>query len=341
MNWIPDFMMSTSMSSGMTNKNMIYLIHGEDDFVSSEKLRFFKTGSIKKYGDFNITEFNKENIDLQRFSSDVRSLPFLGEKRVVILENILSELKKDERKKLIETALVPNDQTVVIFFENHDLLNKKTKTKDIEEFISKIDRKNIFYYNNMDVAQLNRWVADKLKSLGFTIEPRAINGLVALVGNNSRQLDNEIKKLTSYKHKERSINNEDVVKLVRANVDTGIFSLTDALAKKDTKTAQKILKNIIDSGEEIYGVLSMIAFQFRNLIYIKIAEAERVPTQVLLSETKMNPYVHKKTVPQVRNFTLERLREIFHLIFETDLAIKTGEKEPELALDLLIVKICS
>lgn len=307
---------------------MIYLIHGEDDFLSSEKLIFFKKGSIKKYGDFNMIEYNSENFDMEKFANEIKSMPFLSDKRVVILENVLSSAKKDERKKLIETATNTGDQTVIIFFENKDLLPYKAKDriKEIEDFIGKIDPKNVFHYQNLDLARLNLWVGARLKSKGFEIEPKALNGLVALVGNNTRQIDNEIKKLTSYKYKEKVINSEDVLKLVRANVDTNIFSLTDALAKKDLKTAQKILKNIIDSGEEIYGVLSMIAFQFRNLILIKLAEAEKIPQQKLLAETKMNPYVHKKTSQQVRNFTLEKLKYIYHLIFETNLSIKTGKK---------------
>jgi len=326
----------------LTTTLMVFLIHGEDDFLAQEKLVFLKSGSIKKYGDFNVSEFNSENFSLEKFANEVKSLPFLGDKRVIILENVLSSTKKDERKKITEIALKPTDQSVIIFFENKDLLPYKAKdrVKDIEDFIAKLDPKNIFHYDILDIARLNRWIGEKLKSKGFTIEPKALNGLVALVGNNTRQIDNEIKKLTSYKHKEKKINSEDVIKLVRANVDTNIFSLTDALAKKDIKTAQQILKNIIDSGEEIYGILSMIAFQFRNLILVKIAESERIPQQKLLADTRMNPYVHKKTSQQVRNFSLEKLKSIYHLIFETDLAIKTGEKEPELALDLLVVKIC-
>ena len=321
----------------------IFLIHGEDDFLASEKLIFFRNGSIKKYGDFNVTQFSEENIDLNKILNEINSLPFLGEKRVVILENILSATKKDDRKKLMESALSSPDSTVVIFFENKDLLPYKAKdrVKEIENFMANLDPKNIFHFQNMDIARLNRWIGDKLKAKGFSIEPRAINGLVALVGYDTRQIDNEIKKLTSYKYKEKNINSDDVLKLVKANVDTNIFSLTDALAQKDIKIAQRILKNITDSGEEIYGVLSMIAFQFRNLILIKLAEKEKIPLQTFLTETKMNPYVHKKTLQQTRNFTLEKLKEIYHLIFETDLSIKTGEKEPGLALDLLVVKICS
>lgn len=322
---------------------MVYLIHGEDDFLSSEKLLFFKNGSIKKYGDFNVTGFSEENLDMNRILNEINSLPFLGEKRVVILEGILSATKKDDRKKLIDAVLSSPDSTVVILFENKDLLPYKAKdrVKEIETFIGKLDPKNVFHYQSLDIAQLNRWIGDKLKSKGFAIEPKALNGLIALVGNDTRQIDNEIKKLTSYKHKEKNISSDDVLKLVKANVDTNIFSFTDALAKKDIKTAQQILRNITDSGEEVYGVLSMIAFQFRNLILVKLAEAENISQQRFLTETRMNPFVHKKTSQQTRNFSLEKLKSIYHLIFETDLAIKTGEKEPGLALDLLVVKICS
>lgn len=322
---------------------MVFLIHGEDDFLASEKLIFLKNGSLKKYGDFNVVVFNNEAINVESIINEINSLPFLGEKRVVILENILTSLKKEERKRITECATNSPETTVIIFFENKDLLPYKAKDriKDIEDFMARLDKKNIFSFSAMDIGSLGRWIATKLKSQGFSIDTRAINGLVALIGNNTRQIDNEIKKLSAYKFSEKAINADDVVKLVKANVDTNIFTLTDALAKKDVRTAQKILRNIIDSGEETYGVLSMIAFQFRNLLLIKIAETEKVPQQKFLSDTRMNPYVHKKTSGQTRSFTLDKLKEIYHLIFETDLAIKTGTKDPETALDLLIVKICS
>uniref|UniRef100_A0A7C4R3B2 DNA polymerase III subunit delta n=1 Tax=candidate division CPR3 bacterium TaxID=2268181 RepID=A0A7C4R3B2_UNCC3 len=321
---------------------MIFLIHGEDDYLSSEKLKFFKNGSIKKYGDFNVTHFDEESINVEKIINEIRSSPFLGEKRVIILEGILTSLKKDEREKIIENSLNSPESTVVIFFEKQNLLPYKVKDriKEIEKFIEKIDKKDVFYYNNIDLVSLNKWVNSRFSSVGFTIEPKAANGLIALIGNNTRQIDNEIKKLVSYKYKEKKIISDDVIKMVKANLDTGIFSLTDALAKKDIKNSKKILKNIIDSGEDIYGVLGMIAFQFRNLVLIKIAEKENIPQAKILNDTKMNPYVYKKVSQQLRNFSFERLREIYHLIFEADLAIKTGGKEPELALDLLIVNIC-
>jgi DNA polymerase III delta subunit len=51
--------------------------------------------------------------------------------------------------------------------------------------------------------------------------------------------------------------------------------------------------------------------------------------------------VAQKLAEQARNFSRQRLSEIHHRLLEAELAIKTGRTEPELALDLLMVELCS
>jgi DNA polymerase III delta subunit len=43
---------------------------------------------------------------------------------------------------------------------------------------------------------------------------------------------------------------------------------------------------------------------------------------------------------QARTFTIPRLRLAFHSLLDTDVAIKTGKYEDDLALDLLIIEMC-
>ena len=62
--------------------------------------------------------------------------------------------------------------------------------------------------------------------------------------------------------------------------------------------------------------------------------------EILIKKTGMHPFVFQKSSPQAKNFSFQKLKEIYRLIFEADLAIKTGAMEDALALDLLITKIC-
>jgi len=53
----------------------------------------------------------------------------------------------------------------------------------------------------------------------------------------------------------------------------------------------------------------------------------------------MHPYVVKKTLAQLKNFSGPDLRRIYQKLFSFDLAVKTGRLQPELALEMLILEI--
>jgi len=311
---------------------MLYLIHGEDDFLSHEILTRNKNNFIKKHGENNISIYNEENFDWGKFLADIQSLPFLGEKRLIILENIISKFNKEEKQKIIELIPQIPESTVIIFWENQ-------KVKD-NNFLKTIPSKNIFYSPQLWGYEINNWIVKKLAEKKYKIEKQALSLLSSLVGNDTRQLSQELGKLMALKHKEKIITEEDVKSLVKAQLNTNIFTLTDALARKDLKTAQKIIKNITDSGETLHSVLGMITFQFRNIILLKIAEEEKIPKEEVIKKTGIHPFVFQKTSSQIKNFTLEQLKEIYRLILQTDIDIKTGKKEEKLALDLLVIKIC-
>ncbi len=312
---------------------MIYLIHGEDDFLSHEILSRNKNNFTKKHSEHNISVFSEENSNIEEILTDIKSMSLLGGKRLVILEGLINKWNKEEKQRFVENIPEIPESTVVIFFENQ-------KLKENDLILKNIPPKNIFYAHQLYGYEINNWIEKRIKENGFRIDKQALSTLAILVGNNSRQLDKEIKKLTALKYKEKVITEEDVKSLVKAGLDTNIFNLTDALAKKDLKGSQRVIKNIVDSGESLQSVLSMIAFQFRNLILIKIAEEEKIPKQELLKKSGMHPFVHQKTLAQLKNFSFEKLKKIYKLILDTDITIKTGEKEEGLAIDLLITKIC-
>ena len=47
----------------------------------------------------------------------------------------------------------------------------------------------------------------------------------------------------------------------------------------------------------------------------------------------------RKTLEQASRFSLPRLREVYHHILDTDLSIKTGRYDAELALTILVAEL--
>jgi len=158
------------------------------------------------------------------------------------------------------------------------------------------------------------------------------------VGNDLWQITNEIKKLVNYKNGQR-IEIKDVELLVKPKIETDIFKTIDFLASKNKKQALKLIHKHLEKGDHPLYLLSMINFQFRNLLTIKDLIKKSSSPYFLSKITNLHPYLVKKSYTQAQKFTLEELKKIYQKIFETDFQIKTGKIAPETALDLLIAEI--
>jgi DNA polymerase III delta subunit len=59
--------------------NNIYLFHGENNFLSQEKVKNWKKLFAEKYGDTATEVYEAKKIDWKNFSTNLQALPFLAE----------------------------------------------------------------------------------------------------------------------------------------------------------------------------------------------------------------------------------------------------------------------
>jgi len=150
------------------------------------------------------------------------------------------------------------------------------------------------------------------------------------------------KALFDYK-KKQEIGEEDVELLVRPKIETDIFKTIDAISSRNKKQALLLIHKHLEKGDSPLYLLSMINFQFRNLLLVKSCESKAElyvnDTRILSEKLKLHPYVIRKSIQQARRFTIDELKKIYQKIFQADLNIKTGKIDPQTALDLLITEI--
>jgi len=146
-------------------------------------------------------------------------------------------------------------------------------------------------------------------------------------------LSNEIHKLTSYESKQ--ITDKHIELLVHPSLEQNIFKTIDSISSKRKQKAINLIHQHIDKGDSPLYLLSMIAFQFRNLLIMK----DQIHKGKNINELKWHPFVIKKTYKLSQSFELEQLKKIYQKIVETDLNIKTGKIDPEIGLELLIAQI--
>lgn len=319
---------------------MLIFLYGEDSYRSRQKLNQIKEKAKRADPQsLNIAILEGEKTKFDQIKKTIETVPFLTRTRLVILENTVLFAKKNLKEKLAEflkNNKIPKT-SIVIFWEGGtpekgDLLFKI--------LLKKADQSEDF--SPLFGFQLNRWIEEEVKNQGGRIDRQALEPLGAYVGNNLWQLQQEIKKLVLYKKGDSSlvIRNSDVEKLVCAQLDTNIFNFIDALAAKNKRWALALLHNQLTTGENEIYLLSMITYQFRNMILVSdFTKCNRNQYQIA-KKIKLHPYVVKKALLNIKNFNLNRLCEIYKKLLQVDTNLKRTTTNPALSLDMLIYELC-
>jgi DNA polymerase-3 subunit delta len=117
--------------------------------------------------------------------------------------------------------------------------------------------------------------------------------------------------------------------------------MIDALATKDLKKSARELHRLLDSGEAELKILTMIVYQFRNLLIVKDQVSRGVTSQWdMAKKAGLHPFVAQKTLVQCKNYSFDDLKAIYKMLLDYDLKMKTGQLDPKTGLDLLVVKLC-
>ncbi len=329
---------------------MFYILHGEDEFSRAEQVAAFK----EKIGDaavrdFNVTVLDGRKVTLAELRHAADAVPFLADKRLVIVDGLLTRLSagrgkgssggepSGSTKELMAGLLdylpqVP-DSTRLVFVEDKTL---PASNAVLKLAAAQKGKTAIAFGTPKNVAG---WIEKRLQKHGGAIDRQAAAKLAQLGGSDLRRLDSEIQKLVTYVNAARPITEDDVARLVSASVEANIFDLVDALGRRDGPRAMRELHRLLDLGENPLGLLAMIARQFRLMIQVKELQEKNAPAPEMAKTLGQHPFVIEKIGQQARNFSIDQLERIYSHLLDVDVGIKTGETSDVLALDLLVAEL--
>ena len=327
---------------------MIKILWGEDDFRRNQFLKKIK-------GDFfSKTQALGEWIEIDMFDSKsaislnealVSQGLFSREKALIIRHFFSSKKKEADESKVKESAFViENDliDKIIAFSEKNQgqvffVEDKKSNSSFMKRIAKHSEALDFSLLNGM---ALEKWVKEYLIDIDFKngIEPLAVRELIAIIGNDTWRLANELNKLsqTSYG---QLISAKLIKETVRGNVADSVFNLLDALASGNKKVALMILEKELKRGEAPLYFFSMVVYQFRNVLQVADLSRRGLSVDSIQKETRLHPFVVQKSLNQARRFSMERIRMIYAELGELDIQMKTGKVDPRLALEKFFVEI--
>lgn len=308
---------------------MIYLFFGEDKYRLQARLKEILAAHEGNAGDINISKIS-EKYDFRSLKNEADSLPFLSDKRLLVITGIM----RSKDKTLLENVtkwLSDIPETTDIVFVEEEAPDQRTS---LYKALAKFGKIEIFA--EFKPFEAVNWIKSQVTEKGATIDPDAAALLQLYCGSDLSRLSNEIDKLASY---DQHITKVTVEKLVDAGFFNTIFELTDALSEKRTKRALDIMTKSLDSGENEIYLVSMLARQIRNLLIVKDLADHRLSESEIVGKTHLHPFVIKKSLGQSRNFTKNQLLALHGSLIELDFALKSTSTDPRVLLAKFVAEM--
>jgi DNA polymerase-3 subunit delta len=330
---------------------LLYILFGEDDFSLTRSLGEIKEG----LGDQSLLMANTTVLDGQQLTLDqlkavVETVPFLAEKRLVIIEGLLGRFEatsKPRRRKKANSPLAkeaeykPFAECLSKVPESTVLVLVDGKIKNTNPLLKQLlPRAEVRSFPIIKGDKLIQWIKREVAGQGASISSEAVDSLAKLVGGNLWVMTNEISKLALFTLGRR-IEVEDIKAVVSLAQETSVFAMVDAILDFKAGVAEQLLEKLLQRGASAAYLLVMLSRQVRLVVRASALRRQRRADVEIQDRLGLaSEFVLRKTLDQAQRYPMERLREVYNKLLEADLSIKTGKYDGGLALNLLIAELC-
>ncbi len=330
-------------------KPVVYILRGDDRVeIESQINKFYQKLGNPDMAEMNTTRLAGKVTNLNDLRTAALAMPFLTDRRLVILEDALQPFagrgKQNERQDFLELlASLPQTTALVLVIPDSKHYKKGWESTPEKHWLIQWARQPESRALVMDCRlpteyEMGNWVRQKAAECGGSFTPMAVKTLIEYVGNNTQRAAQEITKLLTYVNFERPVDDDDVRRLTHQEHQSDIFTLVDAIGSRNGQQALNMLHLLLEEMDLI-PLFGMVVRQFRLILQAReILDAGGNPQEVarLLGQ---HPFVAQKVSVQAGQFDMGQLEKIYHRLLEIDLDMKTGGMPGDIALDVLIAEL--
>ena len=326
----------------------VYLLFGRETYIKDTILNKVKEKYIdSSFETLNYSVIDGKNTNYEEIFNATETLPFMAEKKIVIVEDLplFKNSKADifnGEEELIEYIPKLSDTTCLIFISKEEKVdNRKKLVKNIKEIGDVIE------LNKLAEEDLNNWVLNKFNNSNKKISKNEIIyflNVTSYLDKNSdktlHDLENEIDKIVNYVKQKDDITKIDIDSCTSRSLENDIFKLVDFIGQKNTSSSLNMFNDMISSGEAVPRIIYMVIRQIRLIYMVKLMQEKGYSQKVIGQKINIRySFIVQKLLNQAKNFSERELFKGLEMCKEVDEAIKPGKIDPKLGMEVLIVEL--
>ena len=300
-----------------------YLFEGAEEYIKQQALKQLYAAVLPVgLEEMNLTDLTDPDADSLIAASE--TLPFMGEKRVVVVRecSLITSGKKSEDEKKTEAIIdyisrIP-PSTCLVFYV-------KGKADGRKKLYTALKKKNaIVDFSPTNDAECADWARKAMRRMGKNLSADAAGQLVFTVGRDAALLRQEMEKLCSYLNERTDVLSEDIDAICTRSTECTVFQMVDAQVAGNNDLAFALLRDMVRSGESRIAVLAMLLRQYRILYHMRCLMDERTPPNAQASLLGIPPFSVGRTQQQARRFDRERLKQAYDYLMNYEFLLKQG-----------------
>jgi len=279
--------------------------------------------------DLAFSAFYADETDAGHIVGEAQTLPFLAERRVIVVRNAerylaMSGEKGSPLMPLIHYFKSPADFTLLIFVASKIDRRKKffTACKEAGEIVE---------CPQLTDGELESHIRSAAEKLGKRIGRDATAELLERAGGRLSDVNNALTLVATYVGSAAAITPEDVIAATADVAEETVWTLTDAIAASDVSKALKTLHQLLDMGKHPDELLGLIHWLFEQAYQASTHSTLQVKSK----------YVEKKVLPLAEKFSYAKLTKAMSLVTETQFLSRTTGTDKNLLIELLVTKFAT
>jgi DNA polymerase-3 subunit delta len=304
---------------------MILVISGNNHYATAKRLEELLANFLTKESDLAVEHIDGEEADMAAILDAVASMPFLANKKMVVIKSLGANKQAAEHIEQI--------------------ISSTSSTTDLIIVEASTDRRSAFYkylkqnteleeYNEIDPKTLPLWLVAEAKKLEASLSLSDARYLVERLGPDQALLFSELEKLAIY---DPQITKQTIDQLTDKTPQSKVFDLMDAAFTGNKQKAIDLYDDQRAQRVEPQAILALLIWQLNLICYAKYGSGKSAET--IAKDTKASSYPVSKAQTLAQKISLSKLSSLINQTLQIDYKSKSSGIDLDEALKNLILEL--
>ncbi len=312
----------------------IYYLVGKEKYFHDRIINLFKETLFNDAGSRSLNThifYGAEN-NLGEVLSACMDYPMLADKKLVIVKDF-SKMDLNNADALEKYIANPVKSAALVISSD-----KSGPTKIFQTLNKKTVAVSCDPVRQYD---LNNWIYSYYNTRNIPIDRQACQFLVNQIGSDLLLIENEINKVRNYKNDDSKITSADLMFTAGATEQVNVFALQKTLAAGQIAQSLKISKNLLESGENIIGIINILFSFYKKVMIVASLRSLGKNRSQIERESGLRNFQLQEINPALQRYSIAQIGKIIELLKKADSDLKSSKGSEKHILNMLCFNICS